>query len=243
MARIQLLVGERQTREGKNAVIACNDFLRLGPGRKLTALAQQYVAVQSDARIPTRSVHTLNRWSSKYGWADRAESYDAQLEAEKNAAEQARRQQILNTGFALDYERVAALKSTANYLLKQIQEETTVTPEQPDFAEWQTITGPQNNGGQRVEATATRPNVWLRDVKQIGSGDNAERVDIVRFNAALFEQFSNYLDDIAKETGGRVQKQETHSSGTLEVTHGLADDDREAILSAIRRIAEYGPAG
>lgn len=50
--------------------------------------------------------------------------------------------------------------------------------------------------------------VWLPDVKQIGGGEFAERVDIIRYNAGLDEQFRKSLEDIAKETGGRVTKQE-----------------------------------
>ena len=46
---------------------------------------------------------------------------------------------------------------------------------------------------------------WLADVKQIGSGEYAERVDIVRFNSTLIEQFRKTLDDIAAETGGRIK--------------------------------------
>lgn len=49
---------------------------------------------------------------------------------------------------------------------------------------------------------------WLPDVKSIGSGEFAERVDIVRFNAALIEQYRGALDDLAKETGGRKQRTE-----------------------------------
>jgi hypothetical protein len=49
---------------------------------------------------------------------------------------------------------------------------------------------------------------WLPDVKQIGSGEDAERVDIVRFNAQLIEQFRRTLDDIAAELGERVKRQE-----------------------------------
>jgi hypothetical protein len=49
-------------------------------------------------------------------------------------------------------------------------------------------------------------NVWLPDVKQIGGGEFAERVDLVRYNAALDAEFRASLDDIAKETGGRVKK-------------------------------------
>lgn len=46
---------------------------------------------------------------------------------------------------------------------------------------------------------------WLADVKQIGSGEYAERVDIVRFNSALIEQYRKTLDDIASEMGERIK--------------------------------------
>lgn len=46
---------------------------------------------------------------------------------------------------------------------------------------------------------------WLPDVKSIGSGENAERVDIVRFNSALIEQARKTLDDLAAELGERVR--------------------------------------
>jgi hypothetical protein len=46
---------------------------------------------------------------------------------------------------------------------------------------------------------------WLPDVKQIGGGEFAERVDIVRFNSPLIEQFRKTLDDLAAEMGERVK--------------------------------------
>jgi hypothetical protein len=46
------------------------------------------------------------------------------------------------------------------------------------------------------------------DVKVVGTGDAAEVVDIERFNSALFTQYRETLNDLAKEAGGRVQKQE-----------------------------------
>jgi hypothetical protein len=48
--------------------------------------------------------------------------------------------------------------------------------------------------------------VWLPDVKQIGGGEDAKRVDIIRYNAGLDQQFRETLKDIAEETGGRVKK-------------------------------------
>ena len=65
---------------------------------------------------------------------------------------------------------------------------------------------------------------WLPDVKQIGSGYTAEKVEIVRFNSALIEQFRRTLDDIASEVGERAQKVELGGDDggplTLRVIYG-----------------------
>jgi hypothetical protein len=51
-------------------------------------------------------------------------------------------------------------------------------------------------------------NVWLPDVKAIGTGPNARQVDLIRFNAPLFSEIRGYLADIAAEKGERVKKSE-----------------------------------
>lgn len=63
---------------------------------------------------------------------------------------------------------------------------------------------------------------WLPDVKQIGRGKDAERVDIVRFNSALIEQFRRTLDDIAAELGERIKGLEL--SGSVGVASVTADE-------------------
>jgi hypothetical protein len=65
----------------------------------------------------------------------------------------------------------------------------------------------------QLEKNLKDPNaVWVPDVKSIGQGEFAERVDIVRFNSALFEQARGTLDDIAREVGGRVKVEKVESS-------------------------------
>ncbi len=49
---------------------------------------------------------------------------------------------------------------------------------------------------------------WLPDVKGIGRGAQFQRIDLVRFNGPLIEQYRKTLDDIAAELGERVQKTE-----------------------------------
>jgi hypothetical protein len=50
--------------------------------------------------------------------------------------------------------------------------------------------------------------LWTEDVKMIGSGPLQERVEFEEFNGAEVQQYRGVLDDIAKEMGGRVQRQE-----------------------------------
>lgn len=64
---------------------------------------------------------TLKQWSTNYGWQARAVEYDTQIEERKNLETEQRRRAVLEEGLALDFERVAALKKLATYLLNQIE--------------------------------------------------------------------------------------------------------------------------
>jgi hypothetical protein len=59
---------------------------------------------------------------------------------------------------------------------------------------------------QLVEITDSESGVWLPDVKSVGTGPGAERVDLVQFNSDAFKELREYLDDIAAELGERVKK-------------------------------------
>lgn len=116
---VELLSGEVQSDESSRAIQACNDFLRLGPGRSLPRLAEQYTKSNQE-QPPTKSLGTLKKWSMQYAWAERAAGYDATvIEAQKNA----RRRSIMEEGLALDYERVDKLKRLASFLEGQIYEQ------------------------------------------------------------------------------------------------------------------------
>lgn len=180
-ANLEPLSGQRQSGESDNAVIACNDWLRMGPGRSLPSLAQKYNDLQPSA-TPTQSLSTIETWSSRFDWTERADAFDAAWEARKTEEREA----AMAYGLALDYERVERLKRLANFLEGQIYE--------------------RGEGG-------VLHNVWVPDVKSIGSGEFAERVDIERFNAALLSEYRATLDDIAKEAGGRIKKQDITSGG------------------------------
>lgn len=92
-----------------------------------------------------------------------------------------RAREVMISGLALAHERVEKLHYLSKFLEEQIYEQ---------------------------DEDGNYPNVWLPDVKQIGKGESVERVDIVRFNASLIDQYRGTLDDLAKETGGRKLVQE-----------------------------------
>ena len=173
------LAGERSQGESDAAVVACNDYLRLGLYRArdgLRRLQARYTAMYHETP-PTRSHDTLKQWSSRFAWSDRAELYEQDRQADADVIRAA----VLADGLAQDYERVELLKKLAAYLVGEVL---------------------------RRDESGEHRRVWLRDVKQIGSGDGAERVDVERFNAELIGQLRGVLDDLAKETGGRKQRVE-----------------------------------
>jgi len=55
--------------------------------------------------------------------------------------------------------------------------------------------------------------LWLDQVKGIGSGDVAQIVDYEEFNKGEVDAYRGVLDDIAKEMGHRVQRQEVSGPG------------------------------
>ena len=72
---------------------------------------------------------------------------------------------------------------------------------------------------------------WVKDVKGIGKDDRYERVEIVRFNAPLIDQFRGALDDLAKETEGRKLQHEVGGKPNnpihvdLTVAQGVAAEE------------------
>lgn len=110
----------------------------------------------------------------------------SEYDAAWEAQKDAERKTVMSEGLALDYERTRKLLRLADFLENEIYEQG------------------ENN---------VYHNVWLPDVRQVGSGEFAERVDIERFNSALLEQFRGVLDDIAKEVGGRIKKTDVTSGG------------------------------
>ena len=206
---VEPIFGTRGVSETDRAVVACNDYLRMGSGRSLVELYYNYVdAKERGEGIPTIAQRTLYEWSSRHGWAARCREYDAEMEGLKNETAQ----QILGSGLALSHERVLSLKALAVKLENELNDDNSL---------------------------------WLEDFKQLGRGKEAQVFRIVRFNGSLINQFRDTLDDLAKETGGRVHKQEvTGANGSLlGVGVFSLDDIRGKIIKRFEQILDDDDSG
>jgi len=122
----------------------------------------------------------------------------SEYDAQWDARKTAEREASFQQGLALDYERVDKLKRLADFLEAQVYE---------------------------VSADGVYHNVWVPDVKQIGSGEYSERVDIERFNGTLLAEYRSVLDDLAKEVGGRIRKNEHTGPGGSDLKVIVQYDD------------------
>lgn len=110
--RINLLAGNRHTYETDPQVLFCNDYLRMGLNRSISGLRRLYV--KSMPEPPP--LNTLYHYSWDYGWAIRANIYDARMESEKDKVAI----EILHTGLAESNARVRELKRMAELLAEEI---------------------------------------------------------------------------------------------------------------------------
>lgn len=207
------LAGERKSNESDRAVQALNDYLRMGPGRSLSKLLQRYAKSRKTTQ-PTDSLNTLRKWHELFEWQSRSSEYDAASERDKNA----RRQKVFDTGLAQDHARVTELKKLAGFLKGEIYETNTVVADDDE-----------EEDAPVVEPIFKNPKVWLKDIKIVGSGEDAYPVTIYRFNSQLIDQYRGVLDDLAKEVGDRRQKLE-HKVEQIEYSR-LSDDQLERIAS------------
>ena len=178
---------------------------------------------------PTQSHAQLRKWSMLFGWPKRAELYDAEIEAEKNARIALERKEVMESGIALDYVRVRKLQRLSDFLEEQIyavelvkREKAKESSQSPDVVEDTRLSrlillpASQAPGEAAPEVDAPQegvrfPNVWVRDVKGIGKDEHYERVEVDRFNAPIIAEFRAAMADAAAETGGRKLKVDTTS--------------------------------
>jgi hypothetical protein len=177
---LQPLSGQRQKSETDAAVQACNDWLRMGAGRSLRELTHNY---SQQVTRNKRFKPPTEDYENLRQWSSKFSWAEraAEYDANFEALKNEERQAVFNQALALDFGRVKELIELADLLKEQIYE--------------------QDEDGKFY-------NIWNPDVKSIGSGEFAERVDIERFNSALISEYRATLADIAKEVGGRVAKQE-----------------------------------
>ena len=191
------LSGQRQKGETDKAVQACNDWLRMGSGRSIPKLIGKY---QDESKFIKDFEPPSVSVTTLATWSSRYDwpSRAAEYDAGWEARKNAEREAVIGYGLALDYERLRELYQLATFLKAQIYER---------------------------DKDGVFYNIWMPDAKMIGTYPNQERVDMERFNPALIEQYRKVLEDIAKETGGRVQKYEYK-----DLTK-LSDDELLALAS------------
>lgn len=114
MARLYPLSGERQSGETDKQVLACNDYLRMGPSRSIAALASHYQ--QNPDLAPSTVLETLYSWSSQRDWDERAEAFDAEWDAKR----QAQFELVMEHDLALPQNRVQELRQLAGLLKEEL---------------------------------------------------------------------------------------------------------------------------
>ncbi len=124
-----------------------------------------------------RAPRRWGEWSTQYQWVVRAQAWDQWRQQEHERIEREYEKEEIERIMALRYAKTHYRVEDLNTVAENLLKEIKETDK-----------------------------VWLPDVKQIGGGEGAERVDLIRFNAALFQQYRDALADIAAELGGRVKK-------------------------------------
>ena len=81
---------------------------------------------------------------------------------------------------------------------------------------------------------------WVRDVKVIGTGEEAEKVDVERFNESEFKQIRGLLDDIAKEKGERGLRVKIDIEQRIRVMAEKLGLDPDAAIEEAQRILREG---
>lgn len=177
---LELVISEQGRKESRRANAAFRDYVRMGVNKSLRDLLDKYKANPDEA--PTTQWATISLWSADYYWVKRKEAYDDNQLAADQAAYEARRREIMESGLALVHERIFKLTALFSQLEEYLKDEDLV---------WLKETKQVIEGADDEDKAA-------------------KIIEIVkmRFNSPLFEQFRLTLDDISKEMGQRVKKTE-----------------------------------
>lgn len=166
-------------------------YLYLGPARSLIAVYRAEAKSEKSAAERARARNVPGAWFAavkRWNWHARANAFDDAERKRRDELYAARADEILQSGFAQRFTRIAELNRLAELLQAEL---------------------------------FTEDKRWLPDAKWIG-GDFGERVDIVRFNSAVVEQYRQTLEDIAVEMGERVRGMKI--SGSVGVVQFAADE-------------------
>ena len=181
LPRLRPIVGEVQPGENARAIIACNDYLRMGRIRSVARVKKLYQDMSREARargqrvaVPTTDNNKIYDWSKRFSWRARAEAYDAMMEAKRTAAAEAE----MTTGLAQAHERVSLLKELTDGIVQEIADK-----------------------GFYAEKTHVA-----------GQGENRRETSEEVFRSHEVAAVRGLLNDLAKETGGRIHR--------AHVTHG-----------------------
>jgi hypothetical protein len=82
-----------------------------------------------------------------------------------------------------------------------------------------------------IEMTDDEEKIWMPDVKSVGTGPTAERVDLLQFNAPLFTLIDKYLGSIASEMGERVKKKDVTLTELPPNVYTGFDPDQDGVDS------------
>jgi hypothetical protein len=170
-------------------------------GARRSLDAAYQLSLPEQQKSNKRATGRWTEWSRQFQWLTRAQAWDTWRQAEHERIEQELEKE--------EIQRVMSLRYAKSYY--RVEDLNTVA----------------ENLLKEIKET---DKVWLPDVKSIGGGEFAERVDLIRFNAQLFQQYRGTLEDIAAELGGRVKKQEvTGKDGGPIQTQDVTLDDAERV--------------
>ncbi len=245
--KVEPLVGRARDGESSKAIQACNDWLRIGPGRSLVGLLDFYVEHHAFAKALPSETHQKAPKRTKTEQLpgaqmiaplaplrpptlslDTLKKWSAEFEWTRRAASydlarEDEKNALLRAhradGFGVTAFRIDALKEVALLLREQIFERSVADDLKA------LITGSKSREYH---------NLWCAEDKLVGVGKSAEWTTVYRFNPSIIDHFRGCLKEIAQELGERH-----YSSEADKVLRDVATKlDRASFSTAqVERIA------
>lgn len=216
--KLEPIVGRARAGESSKAIVACNDWLRIGPGRSLSGLLDFYASHYEGARknakthqnAPIATAKTLAEQLPGTALGapvlpllpptlslDTLKKWSTDYEWARRAASydlarEDEKNALLRAhradAFGVTAYRIEALKGVAVLLREQIFERSVADDLKT------LITGSKSREYH---------NLWCAEEKMVGSGESAEWTTVYRFNPAILDHFRGCLKEIAQELGER----------------------------------------